>query len=443
MKKVVIIGNGIAGITAARHIRKHSDYAITVISAETEFFWSRTALMYIYMGHMKFEHTKPYEDHFWKENNIDLFFGRVNNISSGQNMVICTDGTKFTFDYLILATGSKPNKFGWEGQDLNGVSGMVSYQDLEMIEAHTHQIERGVIVGGGLIGIELAEMLRSRNIDVTFLVREKDFWTNVLPSEDAAMISAHIREHHVDLRLETELDKILPDDNGNVRAVQTIDGEIIPCQFVGLTAGVHPNIDLAADSGIETDRGFLADEYLRTSVPNIFAVGDCAQLRNPPPGRQPIEPLWYTGRMMGEVAAKNITGTPVAYTPGPWFNSAKFFDIEYQTYGQVPHDCPDNQHDFYWQHQSGRKAVHIRFGKEDLTLKGVNSFGIRMRHELFDTWLRKGIQIQEFMDKLEDVNFDPEFFEDHSGEIRELFSQKFPQIRIKAGRKRNKILGLF
>ncbi len=441
MKRIVIIGNGIAGITAARHIRKNSDYAITVISAESEYFWSRTALMYIYMGHMKFEHTKPYEDHFWNKNNIDLKYSRVELIQPEQNRIRCADGIEIDYDILILATGSKPNKFGWEGQDLKGVTGMVSLQDLETIETYTQNIGRGVIVGGGLIGIELAEMLRSRNIDVTFLVREDDFWTNILPPQDAALISAHIREHHVDLRLETELDKILPDENGRVRAVQTRSGETITCQFVGLTAGVHPNIGLAEHFEIETDKGFLVDEYLQTSIKNIYAIGDCAQLRNPPLGRKAIEPLWYTGRMMGEVVAKTITGSPVKYMPGPWFNSAKFFDIEYQTYGDVRNSCPQNEHDFYWQHASGRKALHIRFRKETHLLTGVNTFGIRMRHDLFDSWLRKGISVGEFMAGLEQVNFDPEFFEDPSNEIRDSFNHQFPGMAVH--RKRNKILGIF
>ena len=183
MKHIVIIGNGISGITAARHIRKRSDHRITVISSETEHFFSRTALMYIYMGHMQYAHTKPYEDFFWEKNRIVLKKARVSSVDFGTSELHFEDGEKMVYDDLILATGSQPNKFGWPGQDLKGVQGLYSFQDLETMERDTNGIAHAVIVGGGLIGIEMAEMLASRRIHVTFLVREEGFWNNVLPKE--------------------------------------------------------------------------------------------------------------------------------------------------------------------------------------------------------------------------------------------------------------------
>jgi len=184
MEHIVIIGNGISGVSAARHIRKMSDKRITIISAETDYFFSRTALMYVYMGHMKFEHTQPYENWFWEKNRIELKKGFVSNINHANNELIFSDGEKLGYDKLILAVGSKPNKFGWPGQDLDGVMGMYHKQDLENLEKYAPNnkvCKRAVIVGGGLIGIELAEMLNSRGVPVTFLVREDSFWNGVLP----------------------------------------------------------------------------------------------------------------------------------------------------------------------------------------------------------------------------------------------------------------------
>ena len=175
MEHIVIIGNGISGVTLARHIRKKSDSKITIISAESEFFFSRTALMYVFMGHMKFEHTQPYENDFWKKNNIDLLHKKVTQVFPTEKSILLDGNTILKFDKLVLATGSKPNKFGWPGQDLKGVTGLYHKQDLENIEKWAPTTKRAVIVGGGLIGIELAEMLHSRHIPVTFLVREKSF----------------------------------------------------------------------------------------------------------------------------------------------------------------------------------------------------------------------------------------------------------------------------
>ena len=121
MEKVVIIGNGISGITAARHIRKNSDKEVLVISGETEHFFSRTALMYVYMGHMRAEDIKPYEDWFWKKNKIDLLFDFVNHIDTDNKSLEMKSGNPVNYDQLIIATGSKPNMFCWPGQDLKGV----------------------------------------------------------------------------------------------------------------------------------------------------------------------------------------------------------------------------------------------------------------------------------------------------------------------------------
>jgi NADPH-dependent 2,4-dienoyl-CoA reductase/sulfur reductase-like enzyme len=409
-KHIVIIGNGISGISCARNIRKLSDHRITVISAESDYFFSRTALMYIYMGHMRVEHTQPYENWFWKKNKIDLVRGYVERIDSDHKSIYFSDGKTIAYDILVIATGSKSNKFGWPGQDLKNVQGLYNLQDLELLEKTTKGVYHAVIVGGGLIGVEMAEMLKSRNISVTFLVREKSFWDIVLPVEEAKLISKHILEHGVDLRLETELKEIIGDKDGKASAVVTSKGETIPCQLVGLTVGVSPNIAFVKSSKIETDRGVLVNESFETNVPDVYAVGDCVQFRKPLPGRRPVEQVWYTGRMHGETLAKTICGQRTAYNPGLWFNSAKFFDIEYQTYGTVSNVPREGEKAFYWEHSDGKKCLRIVYSERDQIVIGFNVFGIRMRHEVCDRWLREKRTIDYVLENLKEANFDPEFF---------------------------------
>jgi NAD(P)H-nitrite reductase large subunit len=417
MKHIVIIGNGISGITAARHIRKRTDYKITVISAETEHFFSRTALMYVYMGHMKYQNIKPYEDWFWKKNRIELVKDFVEKVEpASKNLVLRSKGN-FSYDILIIASGSKSNKFGWPGQDLKGVQGLYSYPDLELMEENSKGIKHAVIVGGGLIGIEMAEMLLTRNIGVTFLVREAEFWNNVLPLQEANLITRHVRAHHVDLKLGTELKEIQADGNGKVKAIVTSKGETIDCQFVGLTVGVSPNIDFLKGSGIETKRGVLVNEFLETNVTDVYALGDCVERKYELLGRRTVEQVWYTGRMMGEVVAQTISGEKTKYEPGPWFNSAKFFDIEYQTYGNVWNELKPNESEFYWEHESSTKCVHVIWDKNTNQFLGLNTFGIRMRHECFDNWLREKRSVDFVMEHLAEANFDPEFFVKHEKEI--------------------------
>lgn len=410
MKHIVIIGNGISGITAARNIRKNSNDRITVFSSETEYFFSRTALMYVYMGQMKFEHTKPYENWFWKKNRIDLVNGHVDSVDVDNKKLSIKNLPPFSYDILIIATGSRSNKFGWPGQELKGVQGMYGKPDLDLLEDQSPAINQAVVVGGGLIGIELVEMLMSRNIATTFLVRETSFWNNVLPADESAMINRMIRSHHIELMLETELKEIKGDNLGWVSSVITSNDKEIPCQFVGLTVGVSPNIAFLKDSGIETDRGVLVNEYLETNIAGVYAIGDCVQHRIPPVGRKSIEQVWYTGRIMGETVANTICGNRQAYRPGNWFNSAKFFDLEYQTYGWVNPKLHVHEDSWYWEDSKNSKSLRFVFKKDSKQLTGVNAFGIRLRHEVVDKWLTKKVTVDYVLENLEKALFDPEFF---------------------------------
>ncbi len=422
MEHIVIIGNGIAGITAARHIRKLSDKKITIISAEADHFFSRTALMYVYMGHMRWQDIEPYESWFWKKNRLELKNAYVETVDTTNQTLHFKEGGALTYDKLILATGSTTNYYNWEGQDLKGVQGLISKQDLENLEkfAPNNKVcPRAVIVGGGLIGVEMAEMLKTRTIEVTMLVRESAFWSGVLPKPEAEMISRHILSHGVDLRHSEELDKILSDANGNVRAVRTKSGEEISCNLVGITTGVKPQISFLEGSSIETDRGILVNRMLETNIKNIYAIGDCAQQREAIGNRAPVEAVWYTGRMMGEALAQTICGKPFEYNPGNWFNSAKFFDIEYQTYGWVFSERrkKDYEAQFHWKCTSDLRCITISYNKDNNEFLGINTFGIRMRHDVFDRWLNEKRSFEYVLKNLKEANFDPEFYKKYEKEI--------------------------
>jgi NADH oxidase (H2O2-forming) len=434
MEHVVIIGNGISGVTAARHIRKNSDKRITIISSETKYFFSRTALMYVYMGHMRFKDIQPYEPHFWKKNSIDLIQDIVLSIDYDKNKLVLKDTVPIHYDQLILAVGSKPNKFGWKGEDLAGVQGLYSKNDLDLMEENTKGIREAVIVGGGLIGVEMAEMLLTRNINVTFLIREKHFWGGVLPIEDGLIVRKQLEKHQgLTLRFEEELEEIIPDESLTAKEVITKKGEHIPCQFVGLTAGVHPNVEFLKGDILEIEKGILVNPDLSTNIPNVYAIGDCAQFKEPNGERKPIEQVWYTGRMMGEAVALNICGTPSDYKPGVWFNSAKFFDLEYQTYGWVWNDLKEEEEEFIWKNEEKELLLHFVFDKESHVLKGINTFGIRLRHELFDKWLSEKATIEEVIKNLRLANFDPEFFKRYEKDIVSKFNNQF-SARVELGK---------
>lgn len=422
---IIIIGNGIAGITTARHIRKRSDVPILIISKESQYFFSRTALMYVYMGHLKWEHLEPYEKGFWQQNNINLLKAEVTQIKPQEKLIVLANGQHLSYSSLVLATGSTPNKFGWKGQDLNGVQGLYTKQDLEQLTANTPNIKQAVVVGGGLIGIELAEMLHSRGIGVSFLVREDSFWNKVISTHEGAMIEKHILAHGIDLKMSTNLVEIVANEKGHATTVITDQGETLPCQMVGLTAGVRPNIDFLKNSELEMNRGILVDQYLATNLPDVYAIGDCAELRAPLPHRNAIEAVWYVGRMMGETLAQSLIGNLTPYTPGHWFNSAKFFDIEYQTYGQISPLATQEENHFCWKHPEKNCMVRIAYHPKSRLFLGINTFGIRMRHEIFDQWLNEQTTIETVIENLSLANFDPEFYTQNEPQIIAAWQNQF------------------
>ncbi|OGX87771.1 hypothetical protein BEN47_00250 [Hymenobacter lapidarius] len=425
---LVIIGNGITGVTCALTVRRlRPEARITLVSSESTHHYSRTALMYVYMGHLRPQDIKPYEDWFWTENRLELVHATATNLDLAGRHVTLDNGNTLSYTHLLLATGSESKRFGWPGQDLAGVQGLYNLNDLAAITRDTHGISRGVVVGGGLIGVELAEMLHTRGIEPVVLVREASYWSAVLPPEEGNLVDRQFAENHVPVRYRTELREILGDAQGRVRAVVTTAGEEIACQWVGFAIGVTPNLGLAKTSDIETDRGILVDEFLRTSAPQVYAAGDCAQHRQPAAGQVSVEQLWYTGRMQGETVAHTICGQDTPYRRGIWFNSAKFFNLEYQTYGQAPAGAEAGVESFYWEHPSARVALRVYYRTEaPHAVLGFNALGLRLRHAVCEQWIAQQAPIATVMAEFGRANFDPEFFTQHEQAMMAAYNIQFP-----------------
>lgn len=230
----------------------------------------------------------------------------------------------------------------------------------------------------------------------------------LLPPEESEMVGSEIREHQIDLRLGTELIEILGDEEGIARAAVTSSGEEIPCGFVGLTAGVRPNVRVLDGSAIETDRGVLVNDYFETSAPDVYAAGDCVQFRNPEVAHRPVEQLWYTGRRHGKTVARSICGTRTPYDRGVFFNSAKFFTIEYQTYGDIRSETPDRHETVVWQSEDAKRLLRINYERASKAVVGFNAMGVRLRHERCEQLIRQGASIDTVLGSLASLNFDPE-----------------------------------
>lgn len=407
---IVIVGNGIAGVTAARVVRKRRpDWRITLVSEEHPEHLARTAWMYVYMGHLTLEQTRPYAPDFWERNRIERLHDRAESLDVDRQRLALRSGGTLTYDRLLVATGSVPAFYGWPGQDLAGVQGLYHLQDLERMERETAGVKHAAVVGGGLIGVELAEMLRTRGVAVTYLVRESRYFAHAMPERESRLIEEEIRRHGVDLRLQTEPEAFLGSDR--VEGVRTTVGETIPAEWVGLGTGVRPNVGWLEGSGIETSRGVLVDCQLRTSAANVWAAGDCAEHREPLPGRAPVEALWYTGRIQGATAGYALAGDPRPYTPGVFYNSAKFFDLEWQVVGSIAPEPDPGRIEALAEDRTrtGARLVRLQGDAGTGRVLGIHALGVRLRHEVCAEWIVARRSLDDCIRDLPRAGFDPEF----------------------------------
>lgn len=409
MKKgVVIIGNGIAGISAARTIRKLSNTPVTIVSSESSYFFSRTALMYWFMGHLKWEQLEPYERSFWEKNQIDLIEDKVENVLTNEKVVRLSSGHMLEYDQLILATGSNVKRPDWWTGHVEGVSGLYSKQDVEYIfdlvnlkNTNNSKIRKAVIVGGGLIGVELAEMLSYAGVEVTMIVREKSYWRSQLPELESLVISNHISSKGIKIIYNSQVKEVIQ-ENGRIRSVLLNDDVYLETDFLGVTIGVEPNTSLNFDIPPRMSKGYEVDEYLMTSLKDVYAIGDCANILRPVVGRKSHEPVWYTARKMGETVGTSIAKSNTKYEPGIWFNSAKFFDIEYQVYGEVK----EGLNYLIW--NKDERSVRAVFNELDKFI-GLLSLGFRLRQDVATQWITDGISKEFFQKNFRRVAFEPEF----------------------------------
>lgn len=408
--KIVIIGNGVAGITCAFTARQRDpDAEITVISGETDYFFSRTALMYAYMDVMPRRNLEPIERGAYDNQRIKRVRDWVVDMDATAKTLTLEGGQTLSYDRLVFAVGARPNLFPWKGVDQvkDGLVHFVSMQDLDNCERLTPSTRKAVVVGGGLIGIELVESLLHHGVHVTFLIREPYYWPVALGKEEAEFVVRHMREHKVDVRLSEEMTSMEVDASGRIKTVHTNKGDALDCQLLGIAAGVRPNLDRikAFKDAPEMGRGIIVNDRLETSLPGVYACGDCAEIH--PEGGKPYgETIWYSAKRQGALVGRNLFDDAIGYRPPLFFNSSKFFEIEYTTVGQVM-SAPEGTPTIYMK-MPGRD-VSVRIVHDGTSVIGFNMLGSRWNHEILERWILER-RSPEFVQKnLKAAQYDVEF----------------------------------
>ena len=405
----VIVGNGVAGTTAAFTLRQREPKAkITMISGESDYFFSRTALMYAYMDRMALRDLEPFERKVFPKQNIRLMRNWVTGLDASRRTLQLKSGQSLTYGRLLLAAGSLGNRPSWPGLDKvrEGAVHFVTLQDLDQCERLTNSTREAVVVGGGLIGVELVECLVFHGKKVTFLVRSPWYWPAALGKEESGIVTEHIRRQGVDVRLDEEVAEVPAGDNGRVRAVRTKSGVEFPCQMLGIAVGVHPAIEWLRQATTQPhiERGILVSPNFKTSLENVWAAGDCVEFeRN---GRRVVEQIWYTAKRHGELAARAMLDDKINYEPPIFYNSAMFFEIEYTTVGMV-NDAPASAVSFFCRIPG--KEASVRIVEDNGAVVGFNMLGSRWNHMFFERVIAERRTMDYAVEHLTEAQFDVEF----------------------------------
>lgn len=304
--KHLIVGDGVAGHTAAQTVReKDPDASIHVFTAEDYPFYDRIGLRdYVRQGRdidgLILDDADWYDEH-----DITLHRNtRVTTIDRDANRIETTDGA-YPYDRLLLAVGGHPRTIPME-DGIDKVHHLWTLADHgKPLRADLDAADTAAVIGGGLLGFDLIGSFTATDTETTYLIREDNWWPSVLDPDGAAIMHDAMRDHGVDLRLGEEATAMVETDGG-VRIETNRDTHTV--DVVGMAVGHVRNTDLAADAGLDTDTGIICDEYLRTNDPHIYTAGDVAEYHDPVLGERNLGGSWITAQEQGEVAGKNMTG---------------------------------------------------------------------------------------------------------------------------------------
>lgn len=330
--KIIIIGAGPAGVSAVETIRAHDRKSeIVMLSAEPSLPYSPPAMADHFLTGSK-NHLWRSED--WPEQlGLDYRKGvEVTGIQTDAHQLQLQDGQTINYDRLVIATGSRLYA-PVAGADMPGVH---NFKSLSAAEAIVQQVKKGtaktaIVVGAGFIGMEIALLLRKLDVSVIQVEMLDQVMSTMLDEDTAAIALDLMRQHSVDVRLDTKADAFL--GNGSAKAVRLSSGDELEADILIAATGVKPNIDFLQDSGIERGWGLKVNEHLCTSVPNIFAAGDVVEVPDRLTGETYVHAIFPNAVEQGRVVGLNLVGFDTVYQGGDRMNSLKHLGLPIMAVG--------------------------------------------------------------------------------------------------------------
>ena len=330
MKEYVIIGNGTAAVGAIEGIRSIDKKGkITVVSEEEYAVYCRPLISYYLEGKTTLEKMNYRPKDFYEKNGCAVLYGKkAEKVDTGKKSVSLNDGTSLHYDELCFATGSSPFVPPFSGLDsVEKKFGFMTLDDTLALEKAITPSSRVLIVGAGLIGLKCAEGLADRVASITVCDLADRVLSSILDSECASLMQNKLEEHGISLMLGDTVSEFHKND-----AVMK-SGTVIPFDVLVLAVGVRPNIALAKECDAECNRGIIVDAYMRTTVSDIYAAGDCTEGYDASIGKNRVLAILPNAYMQGHTAGMNMAGSHEEYVSAIPMNSIGFFGFHAMSAG--------------------------------------------------------------------------------------------------------------
>jgi nitrite reductase (NADH) large subunit len=306
--KTLILGNGAAGLEAALMLRKHdSETSITLLTESRWLHYFRPKLVHFLAEAQSPEDLVVYDEAFYQKKNIYNVLGRkVASVDTSARQVTDELGGVYPYDRLLIATGSRPFVPPIEGIDKDGVFTLRSITDAQKIRRYSENVQKTVVIGGGLLGLENAFSLQQLGKAVTVIEFAPWLLPRQLDQNGGAHLQKLLEAKGLEFLLNAQVERIV--GGSHVEGVQLKDGRFVACGAVLVSAGVRGDMDFLKGTPIATNRGIIVDDRMRTNVEGIWAAGDVAEHRGLTYG------LWTVAREQGQVAGADMAGQPTEYT---------------------------------------------------------------------------------------------------------------------------------
>lgn len=326
--KFLIVGAGIAGVSAAEAIHKtQPDASITLVSDEHSLPYFRMNLTRYLAGDILRDRLDLHTREWYLENHVDMILdAHIDDVDTTAKQALLNDSRLIKYEKLILANGASPFVPPIPGRELNGVMTLRSLEDADKILDVTAKPSNVVCIGGGLLGLEIAGGIARHGAEVSVLEALDWLLPRQLGEEAARMLRGQIEEMGIKVTVPAKIKQI--SGEGSVSAIELDDGTIIPADLVLISAGVRPNVDLAKRIGLEVNRGIVVNEHMQTSNPDIYAAGDVCEYHGVLYG------LWTPARKQGEIAGLSAAGVTSHYPGDPPSAKLKVLGLDLFSIGE-------------------------------------------------------------------------------------------------------------